>query len=146
MLIQYQKQEVKVYMDKTSLNKVILIGRVGDKPEGRYTSGGKSTSSFSIATNETWITNDERQEHTEWHNIVAWGKLAEFSSDYLQKGQLICVEGKLRTRTWKDKEDNNRKTTEIVAGNVTPLEWKGKKTSVDTEVSDAGDEGEDLPF
>ncbi|NQU67996.1 MAG: single-stranded DNA-binding protein [Candidatus Marinimicrobia bacterium] len=133
-------------MEKSSLNKVILIGRVGDKPEGRYTSGGKSTSSFSIATNETWGIDDNRQEHTEWHNIVAWGKLAEFSSDYLQKGQLICIEGKLRTRVWKDKEENSRKTTEIVADRVTPLEWKGKKSSVDTEVSDADDDEEELPF
>ncbi|MFQ6609623.1 MAG: single-stranded DNA-binding protein [Fidelibacterota bacterium] len=134
-------------MDKTSLNKVILIGRIGDKPEGRYTAGGKSSSNFSIATNETWKgSDDERQEHTEWHNVIAWGRLAEFSSDYLQKGQLVCIEGKLRTRQWKDKDDNSRKTTEIVADKITPLEWKGKKEAADSGVSESDDDEEELPF
>jgi len=133
-------------MNKTSLNKVILIGRVGEKPEGRYTSSGKSTSGFSIATNETWGSDEDRQDRTEWHNIVTWGKLAEFASDYLQKGQLICIEGKLRTRSWQDKEDNTRKTTEIVAEKITTLEWKGKKTASDAEVADSDEEEEELPF
>ncbi len=134
-------------MDRSSLNKVLLIGRVGEKPEGRYTPSGTSTTSFSLATNEVWGADEKRQEHTEWHSIVAWGKTAEFVSDYIQKGQLIYVEGRLRTRTWKDKNDNTRKTTEVVAQQITPLEWKNKKPEVDSGVSEPVDENEEeLPF
>jgi len=133
-------------MQRSSLNKVILVGRVGDKPEGRYTPKGTSTASFSLATNETWGTGDTKKEHTEWHNIVSWDKLADFVSDYLYKGQQLCVEGRIRTRSWKDKAENTRKITEIIADSITPLEWKskgltGKKPGLESE-----DEAEELPF
>ena len=112
-------------MQRSSVNKVILVGNIGNKPEGRYTPSGTSTATFSVATNETWINNEqEKKDHTEWHNIVVWNKLADFSTEYLQKGQLIYVEGKLQTRTYKDKDDIQHWKTEVVASIITPLEWK----------------------
>ena len=112
-------------MQKSSVNKVILVGHIGNKPEGRYTPSGTSTASCSLATNESWIDNEkEKKEHTEWHNIVAWNKLADFATEYLQKGQLIYIEGKLQTRTYKDKDDVQHWKTEVVASVITPLEWK----------------------
>ena len=112
-------------MQKSSVNKVILVGHIGNKPEGRYTPSGTSTATFSLATNESWIDSDkEKKEHTEWHNIVVWNKLADFTTEYLQKGQLIYIEGKLQTRTYKDKEEIQRRISEVVTTAITPLEWK----------------------
>ena len=136
-------------MQKSSLNKVTLIGHVGNKPEGRYTPSGMSTVSFSVATNETWIDQDEkRQNHTEWHNIVAWNKIADFITQYVDKGSLIYVEGRLRTSTWTDKEKHVRKSTEILCDVITPLVWKTKVDDKTEKVSDKieTDNGEDLPF
>ena len=112
-------------MQKSSVNKVILVGHIGNKPEGRYTPSGISTASFSLATNESWIDSEnEKQERTEWHNIIAWNKLADFATEYLQKGQLIYIEGRIQARTYKDKEGIQRRVTEIVSTVITPLEWK----------------------
>ena len=143
-------------MQKSSVNKVILVGHIGNKPEGRYTPSGISTASFSLATNESWIDSEnEKQERTEWHNIIAWNKLADFATEYLQKGQLIFIEGRMQTRTYKDKEDIQRRITEIVSTAITPLEWKttdkkenGSANTVDkknTKVEKPAEE-EDLPF
>ena len=143
-------------MQKSSVNKVILVGHIGNKPEGRYTPSGTSTASFSLATNESWIDSEnEKQERTEWHNIVAWNKLADFATEYLQKGQLIYIEGRMQTRTYKDKEDIQRRVTEIVSTAITPLEWKttdkkenGSANTVDKKNQKVEEhaEGEDLPF
>ena len=139
-------------MQRNSINKVILVGHIGNKPEGRYIPSGTSTASFSLATNESWIDSDKgKQERTEWHNIVAWGKLADFATDYIQKGQLVYVEGRLQTRSWKDKEGNSRKTTEIICTAITPLEWKSAKNSTtpeDKNVEKVAEQTEedDLPF
>ena len=112
-------------MQKSSVNKIILVGHLGNKPEGRYTAAGGSTASFSLATNESWIDSENtKQERTEWHNIIAWNKLADFSKEYLSKGQLIYIEGRLQTRSWIDKEENSRRITEIICTTITPLEWK----------------------
>ena len=143
-------------MQKSSVNKVILVGHIGNKPEGRYTPSGTSTASFSLATNESWINSEnKKQERTEWHNIIAWNKLADFATEYLQKGQLIYIEGRLQTRTYKDKEDIQRRVTEIVSTAITPLEWKtddkkenGYANNMDnknTTVTEPEGE-EDLPF
>ena len=143
-------------MQKSSVNKVILVGHIGNKPEGRYTPSGTSTASFSLATNESWIDSEnEKQERTEWHNIIAWNKLADFVTEYLQKGQLIYIEGRLQTRTYKDKEEIQRRITEVVSTAITPLEWKtidkkengsaNKENKTDTNIVEAA-EGEDLPF
>ncbi|NOZ09138.1 MAG: single-stranded DNA-binding protein [FCB group bacterium] len=132
-------------MQRSSINKVILVGRVGNKPEGRFTPSGTSTVSFSIATNEVWGTDDKRQEHTEWHNLVAWNKTADFVSKYIQKGQLIAVEGSLRTRSWTDKEEKLHKVTEVLCNSVTPLEWKSEEPAESSsQVSDENEE--ELPF
>ena len=116
-------------MQKNSINKVIIIGHLGAKPEGRYTSSGKPIASFSVATNESWLQKGEQINKTEWHSVVAWERLADFAQEYLYKGQLVCVEGKLSSRTWKDKDNKNNKIVEIVCSNITPLEWKGGRTS-----------------
>ena len=140
-------------MQKSSVNKVILVGHIGNKPEGRYTSSGTSTATFSLATNESWIDNDkEKKEHTEWHNIVTWNKLADFATEYLQKGQLIYIEGKLQTRKYKDKDDIQHWKTEVISNVITPLEWKsGEKkenNSVmkNTEKVSETEGEEELPF
>ena len=115
-------------MHKNSYNKVILVGHLGGDPTGRYTKSGRATASFSLATNESWKQqNGLIAEHTEWHALVAWDKLADFSNEYLYKGQLVSVEGSLRTRTWETKDGINRKTTEIICSNIVPLEWKTKE-------------------
>ena len=139
-------------MQRNSINKVILVGHIGNKPEGRYLSSGIATATFSLATNESWKDSDQvRKDKTEWHNIVAWGKLADFASDYIQKGQLVYIEGKLQTRTWKDRDENSRKTTEIVASSITPLEWKNASADEGSK-QDSGEaredepNGDDLPF
>ena len=140
-------------MQKSSVNKVILVGNIGNKPEGRYTPAGTSTASFSLATNESWIDSEkEKQERTEWHNIVAWNKLADFATEYLQKGQLVYIEGKLQTRTYKDKDDVQHWKTEIISNVITPLEWKtapkkenGSTKKTAEKVSEPAGE-EDLPF
>jgi len=119
-------------MQKSSVNKVILVGHIGNKPEGRYTPSGISTASFSLATNETWVDSEnKRQDHTEWHNIIAWNKLADFTTEYLHKGQLVYIEGKMQTRKYNDKENIQKKITEIVSSIITPLEWKSNKEGDD---------------
>tara|TARA_B100000029_G_scaffold231518_1_gene228927 strand:+ start:262 stop:669 length:408 start_codon:yes stop_codon:yes gene_type:complete len=117
-------------MQRNSINKAIIIGHIGNKPEGRYTQSGVSTASFSVATNESWIDTDKiKQEKTEWHNIVAWNKLADFATEYLNKGQLVYIEGKLQTRSYNDKDGIKKWITEIVCTSLTPLDWKSKKNS-----------------
>ncbi len=99
-----------------SVNKVILVGRLGRDPETRYTGGGQAVANFSMATDETYKDkNGERQKRTEWHRIVAWGKKAEFVQQYLKKGSLIYVEGSIRSSEWQDKEGQKRTKVEIIA-------------------------------
>ncbi len=142
-------------MQRSSVNKVILVGHMGNKPEGRYTPSGVSTASFSIATNESWINAEsKKQERTEWHNIIAWNKLADFATEYLQKGQLVYIEGRMQTRSYKDKENIQRRITEIISTAITPLEWKdhsnkGDEASNDKENPQDGNAEsaeQDLPF
>src|SRR2546426_6574180 len=106
-----------------SVNKVILVGRLGRDPELKYTASGVPFCRFSMATDDVW--NDkasgERQERTEWHNIVAWDRLAEICNQYLTKGRLVYIEGSLQTREWDDQEGNKRKTTEIRARDMVLL-------------------------
>jgi single-strand DNA-binding protein len=102
-----------------SVNKVLLIGRLGNNPEIRYTNTGTAVANFNLATSESW--NDktgQKQERTEWHRVVVWGKLAELCEKYLAKGRQCFVEGRLQTRSWDDKDGNKRYTTEIVANVV----------------------------
>jgi len=108
------------------INKVIIVGYVGKDAEIRYTPSGSSVANFSVATTEKWSKNGEKTEKTEWHKIVAFGKLAEICGEYLTKGKLIYIEGKLQTRNWEDKDGIKRYSTEIVA-NV--MKMLGGKTS-----------------
>ncbi|MDD2731993.1 MAG: single-stranded DNA-binding protein [Candidatus Pacebacteria bacterium] len=103
-----------------NLNKVFLIGRLTQNPEIRTTANGQMVSSFSIATNRIWVDSNtkERQERTEYHNIVLWRKLAEIASQYLTKGSLVLIEGKIQTRSWQDQNGNKRYKTEIIADNI----------------------------
>ena len=106
-----------------SLNKVILIGRIGRDPEMRYTPSGQPVASFSVATDESYTSKDgQKVEKTEWHRIVVWGKQAEFCGNYLSKGRLVYVEGKLETRKWTDKDGAEKYTTEIKADRVLGLD------------------------
>jgi single-strand DNA-binding protein len=101
------------------VNKVILIGNLGSAPEVRFTPGGQAVANFRIATNESWTDKGgQKQERTEWHRIVVWGKLAELCGEYLAKGRQCYVEGRLQTREWNDKEGKKNYTTEVVAQNV----------------------------
>jgi single-strand DNA-binding protein len=102
-----------------SLNRVMLIGRLGNNPEMRYTGGGMAVANFNVATSENWNDkNGQKQERTEWHRVVVWGKLAELCGQYLAKGRQCYLEGRLQTRQWDDKDGNKRYTTEIVAAQV----------------------------
>jgi single-strand DNA-binding protein len=102
-----------------SVNKVILIGRLGQNPEVRYTQGGAAVANFSLATNESWTDKSgQKQERTEWHRVVVWGKLAELCAQYLTKGRQAFVEGRMQTREWKDKEGQTKYTTEVQAQTV----------------------------
>lgn len=101
------------------INKVILIGNLGKDPELRYTPSGQPTASFSLATTERWTDkNGQRQERTEWHNIVAWGRLAELANQYLKKGRPVYIEGRITNRSWDDKDGNKKYRTEIVANQI----------------------------
>ncbi|MEM7243858.1 MAG: single-stranded DNA-binding protein [Acidobacteriota bacterium] len=107
-----------------NLNKVMLIGRLGVDPETRYTQGGAAVTNLRLATSEQWTDKQsgQRQEKTEWHRCVLWGRQAEIASEYLQKGRLVYVEGRLETRKWQDKDGNDRYTTEIRARNFQMLD------------------------
>ncbi len=104
------------------VNKVILIGNLGRDPEIRYTTSGQAVANFTIATTEVRTNKDgKRDEFTEWHRIVAWGRLAEICGEYLSKGKTVYIEGALRTRSWEDKEGKKRWTTEVIAQNMQML-------------------------
>lgn len=102
-----------------SVNKVILVGRLGQNPEVRYTPSGAAVANFSVATNESWSDKSgQKQERTEWHRVVVWGKLAELCSQYLAKGRQCYVEGRLQTRQWQDKDGQTKYTTEVQAQTI----------------------------
>jgi single-strand DNA-binding protein len=103
-------------MAGSGVNKVILVGNLGKDPEVRYTPGGQAVANFTIATNENWTDKQgQKQERTEWHRIVVWGKAAELCGEYLSKGRQVYIEGRLQTREWNNKEGVKQYTTEVVA-------------------------------
>ena len=113
-------------MARGGVNKVILIGNVGADPELRYTAGGTAVTNFNIATNESWTdSSGERQERTEWHRIVVWGRLAESCNQYLRKGSKVFIEGRLQTRSWETQDGQKRYTTEVVARDMQMLDSRG---------------------
>lgn len=105
------------------INKAIIVGNLGKDPETRYTAGGAAITRFSVATSEQWTDKQsgEKQERTEWHRIVMFGRLAEVAGEYLTKGRQVYIEGQIRTSKWQDKEGKDRYTTEIVASEMQML-------------------------
>ena len=114
----------------SGVNKVILVGHLGKDPEARQLEGGVSVVSFPMATSETFNKDGKKVEQTEWHNIVMWRGLADVAAKFLQKGKLVYIEGKLRTRSFEDKEGVKKYTTEVVAENFTLL---GRRTDFENE-------------
>lgn len=112
-----------------SLNKALLIGRLGKDPEVRYTADGKTVTSFSVATSEKY----KDKEHTEWHNVVAWGKLGEIAGEYLTKGKLVYIEGKIQSREFEGRDGAKRKVFEVVASSLQMLDGKLNKDKKTTE-------------
>ena len=144
----------------SSVNKVILVGRLGRDPEMKSTPSGQTVAKFSIATDERYTDKSgERQERTEWHNIVAWARLAEICGQYLKKGKLVYIEGSLRTDSWDDKETGQKKyRTEIVARDMKMLDKKGDdgggggggyastRSSSSAAGADMAEDDEEVPF
>jgi len=133
----------------SSVNKVILIGNLGQDPEMRHTQNSTAVTNFRIATNETWQKNGRKHEDTEWHRIVTFGKLAEIVNQWASKGDKLYVEGRIQTRKWEDKDGNPRYTTEIVARDVRFLTPKDKSPSGATadDIPPMPDStGNDIPF
>jgi single-strand DNA-binding protein len=109
-------------MAQRSLNKVLLLGNLGKDPEVRYTSSGKAVATFTIATSQQWRDQDGNdQERTEWHRVVAWGRLGEICGEYLSKGKQVFIEGRIQSREWEDQEGNKRTTVEIIANDMIML-------------------------
>ncbi len=131
-----------------SLNKVTLIGNVGKDPELRYTSSGVAVANFSVATNEQWKDPDgNTQERTEWHNIVAWRKLAEICGEWLKKGKKVYIEGRLQYRSYDDKNGIKRYMTEVVAQDMIMLDSRGAAVSPPSQPEESPTvEKDDLPF
>lgn len=131
-----------------SVNKVILIGNLGKDPELKYTPAGQPVATFSLATTEKFSGKDgQKQEKTEWHTVVAWGKLAEVVNQYLAKGKSAYVEGKIQTRSWEDKDGNRRYKTEIVASSVQFLSPAKSDEGQQISGSDAHPiSDDDIPF
>lgn len=126
------------------LNKVMIIGRLGRDPEMRYTPSGRPVTTYSVATSRSWNTAEgERRTETEWFNVVAWGSLAEICKQYLSKGLLVYVEGRLQTRHYEDAEGQKKTSTEIIASEMIMLsERRDQEAAADIESA----EDEEFPF
>ena len=135
-------------MQKNSVNKVILVGNLGQDPESRFTPQGTAVTNLSVATNETWKNqNGESQDKTEWHRIVMYGKMAETAAEYMKKGQMVYVEGRLETNEWEDQNQVKRKTTQVRCDNFTMLgrrQMQSQETPSDNQSSMNIDD--DIPF
>jgi single-strand DNA-binding protein len=137
-----------------AVNKVILVGNLGRDPEIRYTPGGKAVARFPVATGEVWTDAEgNRQERTEWHNIVVWGKQAETCSQYLSKGRQVFVEGSIRSRAYDDRDGNKRYITEIIGQRVQFLGGRGGEAGAsappgadEPTAPSASAEDDDIPF
>ncbi|MEN0058258.1 MAG: single-stranded DNA-binding protein, partial [Bdellovibrio sp.] len=127
----------------SGINKVIIIGRLGQDPEVKAIGTGTSVARLNIATSETWVKDGQRQERTEWHRVVAWGKLADICGKYLSKGRQVYIEGKLQTRPWEDQQGQKRYTTEIIANTV---EFLGGGAGAENTAGRAQGGGNDFNF
>jgi len=126
-----------------SLNKVMLLGRLGKDPEKKYVNSGTAVVNFSVATSESFKKGDNWEEKTEWHNIVAFGNTAENASKFLKKGSLVFMEGRIQTRSYQDKDGNNKYITEIVANSVKFLDSKQDTEKVTPKSAPAVDLDDD---
>jgi len=134
-------------MQKSSVNKVIIVGNLGQDPEARFTPQGTAVTNLSIATNESWKNQEGQiQDRTEWHRAVLYGKMAETASQYMKKGSMVYVEGRLRTKEWEDQNQNKRKTTEIMCDNFTMLGRRGDSPSSPQSEPNVSTDDDDLPF
>ena len=132
-------------MQKGSVNKVVIVGHIGADPETRFTPSGTAVANFNVATNESRKNSDGGyHDHTEWHSCVLFGKRAEFAGEYLKRGQLIYLEGRLQTRSWEDDSGTKKYKTEVIGNEITML---GKKvgTGDSSQNRDAASD-DDLPF
>ncbi len=132
------------------LNKVMIMGNLGRDPEMRYTPSGKPVTSFSVAVSRTYMKPEgERAEVTDWFNVVAWGRLAEICSQYLTKGSMVYVEGRLETRSWEGENGQKHYRTEVVANDVNILDRKARQgedtSAIDSALGDIGSPGGDEP-
>lgn len=125
------------------VNKVILIGNLGQDPESRTTPGGTTVTNIRLATSESWRDKQtgEMKEQTEWHTVVLWNRLGEIAAEYLRKGSQVYIEGRLRTRKWQDKSGNDRYTTEIVASEMQMMGGRGGGGGAPQETRDSRDPG-----
>ena len=132
-------------MQKGSVNKVVIVGHIGADPETRFTPSGTAVANFNVATNESRKNSDGGyQDHTEWHSCVLFGKRAEFAGEYLKRGQLIYLEGRLQTRSWEDDSGTKKYKTEIIGNEITML---GKKVGTGDSSQNRDDASDDdLPF
>ena len=122
-----------------SVNKVILVGNLGKNPEMRYTQGGAAVANMTLATTERFTDKSgQKQEQTEWHRVVAFGKLAEICGQYLTKGRQVYFEGRIQTRQWQDQQGQKRYTTEIVATNMQMLGSRGERSEAPAGQPDHG--------
>ena len=136
-----------------SVNRIIVIGNLGKDPEMRFTPNGNPVTSFSVATNRVYTANGERKEETEWFTIITWSKLAERCNQYLTKGQLVYIEGRLQSRTWDGQDGQKHFTNEIVASTVTFLSGKPGSAPLPGGNAAGGEESsgeelgpDDIPF
>ena len=137
------------------LNKVLLIGRLGQDPELKYTQSGIAVTKFSVATSQQWKDQDgNTQDRTEWHNVVAWRRLAEICAEYLKKGSKVYLEGSLSTSSWEDENKKKHYRTEVVLNDMIMLDSKGSgggdsggsSSAHETSSSDSSSNDDDLPF
>jgi single-strand DNA-binding protein len=129
------------------MNKAQVIGNLGADPEVRYTPKGTPVATFSVATTERWKGQDgQQQEHTEWHRIVVWRRLAEICGEYLKKGSKVYIEGKMQTRKWQDQQGNDRYTTEIIGTSMEMLNGQRNNAPENDPGPPPSHEGEDVPF
>ena len=133
-------------MQKGSVNKVILVGHLGGDPESRFTQGGTAVATFSVATNESRKNSEGNwEDHTEWHRCVLFGKQAETAAEYVKKGQMVYVEGRLQTRSWEDKEGMKRYSTEVV-GNAFTMFGRRNADGGGAPPASQPSNDDDLPF
>ena len=146
-------------MARSGINKVIIVGNLGQDPEIKYTAGGAAVTTLSIATSDSWKDKDSGmdQERTEWHRVVLWRRLAEVAGEYLKKGSKVYIEGQLQTRKW-EQEGQTRYTTEIIARDMQFLDSRGSSNNDSTQkssemndqsaadVPDSAIDDDDIPF